>query len=131
VVAIGIGRARQTQFNWIVTGAAALVNVALNVILIPPYGMIGAAISTAAAYVALFLLMVANSQRVYPVAYQWRRVLTLASVAIGLTVIGSVLDVPLAIAIVIALCYPLALLPLRFYLPAERRRLRGLLRASV
>jgi O-antigen/teichoic acid export membrane protein len=131
VVAIGIGRARQTQFNWIVTGAAALVNVALNVILIPPYGMIGAAISTAAAYVALFLLMVANSHRVYPVAYQWRRVLTLASVAIGLTVIGSVLDVPLGVAIVIALCYPLALLPLRFYLPAERRRLRGLLRASA
>jgi O-antigen/teichoic acid export membrane protein len=131
VVAIGIGRARLTQFNWIVTGAAALVNVALNVILIPPYGMIGAAISTAAAYLALFLGMVANSQRVYPVAYQWRRVLTLASVAIGLTVVGSVLDVPLAVAILIALCYPLALLPLRFYLPAERRRLRGLLRASA
>jgi O-antigen/teichoic acid export membrane protein len=131
VVAIGIGRARQTQFNWIVTGIAALINVALNVILIPPYGMIGAAIATVAAYLVLFLLMVVNSQRVYPVAYQWRRVLTLSSVAIGLTVIGSVVDVPLAVAILIALCYPLALLPLGFYLPAERRRLRGLLRASA
>ena len=30
------------------------------------------------------------------------------------------------IAILIALSYPLVLLPLRFYLPAERRRLRGL-----
>src|SRR6476660_1516223 len=39
VVAIGIGRARQTQFNWIVAGAAAAINIALNVILIPPYGM--------------------------------------------------------------------------------------------
>ena len=87
VVAIGIGRARQTQFNWVVSGAAAAINVVLNVILIPPYGMIGAAISTVVAYVALFLLMVLNSQRVYPVAYQWRRVLILASVAIGLTVI--------------------------------------------
>jgi len=131
VVAIGIGRARQTQFNWVVSGIAAAVNVVLNVILIPPYGMIGAAISTAAAYLALFLLMVLNSQRVYPVAYQWRRVLILASVAVGLTVVGSVLDVPLAVAILIALCYPLALLPLRFYLPAERRRLRGLFGASA
>jgi O-antigen/teichoic acid export membrane protein len=131
VVAIGIGRARQTQFNWIVTGIAALINVVLNVILIPPYGMIGAAIATVAAYVALFVLMVLNSQRVYPVAYQWRRVLILASVAIGLTVIGSVLEVPLAVAILIALSYPLALLPLRFYLPAERRRLRGLFGASA
>ena len=126
VVAIGIGRARQTQFNWIVAGAAAAINIALNIILIPPYGMIGAAISTVAAYLALFLLMVLNSHRVYPVAYQWRRVAILTSVAIGLTVLGSVVDVPLAVAILIALSYPLVLLPLRFYLPAERRRLRGL-----
>jgi O-antigen/teichoic acid export membrane protein len=125
VVAIGIGRARQTQFNWVVSGAAALVNVVLNIILIPPYGMIGAAISTAAAYLALFLGMVANSHRVYPVGYQWRRVLTLFGVAVALTVLGSAVDVPLGVAILIALCYPLVLLPLGFYLPAERRRLRS------
>jgi O-antigen/teichoic acid export membrane protein len=130
VVAIGIGRARQTQFNWVVSGVAAAVNVVLNVILIPPYGMIGAAISTAAAYLVLFLGMVLNSHRVYPVDYQWRRVLTLGSAAIGLTVLASVLDVPLAVAILIALSYPLALLPLGFYLPAERRRLRSLFGAA-
>ncbi len=126
VVAIGIGRARQTQFNWVVSGVAAAVNVVVNVILIPPYGMIGAAISTAAAYLVLFLGMVLNSHRVFPVAYQWRRVLTLVGVAVALTVVGSVLDVPLAVALVIALAYPLLLLPLGFYLPAERRRLRAL-----
>ncbi len=57
--------------------------------------------------------------------------LTLAGAAIGLTVLGSVLDVPLAVAILIALAYPLVLLPLGFYLPAERRRLRALFGASV
>ena len=36
VLAIGIGRTRQTQFNWVVSGAAALVNIALNIALIPP-----------------------------------------------------------------------------------------------
>jgi O-antigen/teichoic acid export membrane protein len=130
VVAIGIGRARQTQFNWVVSGVAALVNVVLNVILIPPYGMIGAAISTAAAYLVLFFGMVFNSHRVYPVEYQWRRVTTLTGAAIGLTVLGSALDVPLAVAILLALCYPFVLLPLGFYLPAERRRLRSLFGTS-
>src|SRR3954463_2576138 len=43
VLAIGIGRARRTQFNWIVSGAAAALNVALNFVLIPRYGMMGAA----------------------------------------------------------------------------------------
>ena len=54
VLAIGIGRARQTQYNWIVAGAAALVNIALNLALIPPYGMMGAAVATLVAYVVLF-----------------------------------------------------------------------------
>ncbi len=131
VVAIGIGRARQTQFNWVVSGLAAVVNVVMNLILIPPYGMIGAAISTAAAYLALFLGMVLNAHRVYPVAYQWRRVAILFGAALGLTVLGSVLDVPLGVAIGLIAAYPLVLLPLGFYLPAERSRLRRLLGASA
>jgi O-antigen/teichoic acid export membrane protein len=125
VLAIGIGRARRTQFNWVVSGVAAVLNVALNFALIPPFGMMGAAISTAAAYLALFLGMALNSQRVYPVPYQWRRVLTLSSVAIVLTAIGfEVRSLPLSI--VLCLVYPLLLLPLGFYLPAERARLRRL-----
>ena len=48
VVAIGVGRARKTQFNWVVTGVAAALNIGMNFVLVPRYGMIGAAISTAA-----------------------------------------------------------------------------------
>ena len=49
VLAIGSGRARRTQLNWVVTGFGAAANVALNFWLIPAYGMVGAAISTLAA----------------------------------------------------------------------------------
>src|SRR3954468_2879089 len=76
VLAIGSGRARRTQLNWVVTGFGAAVNVALNFWLIPAYGMVGAAVSTLVAYVALFVGMTIYAQSVYPVAYQWRRVLT-------------------------------------------------------
>jgi O-antigen/teichoic acid export membrane protein len=125
VLAIGIGRARQTQFNWIVSGAAAALNIGLNFALIPRYGMMGAAVSTAAAYVGLFAGMTLNSQRVYPVPYQWRRVLTLSAVAVALAAIGYELrSLPVSIALFVA--YPLLLLPLGFYLPAERARLRRL-----
>jgi hypothetical protein len=93
--------------------------------LIPRYWMLGAAVSTAAAYVALFAGMTINSQQVYPVPYQWRRVLTLSSVAIALTVVGYELR-SFPIAVGLCLVYPLLLLPLGFYLPAERARLRRL-----
>jgi O-antigen/teichoic acid export membrane protein len=129
VMAIGVGRARRTQFNWIVTGIGALVNVALNIALIPPYGMMGAAIATVAAYVVMFFGMVVNAQMVYRVPYQWRRVATAAGTAVALTVLGKLVHAPLPLAIALSAAYPLALLPLGFYLPAERRRLRRLLPA--
>jgi O-antigen/teichoic acid export membrane protein/glycosyltransferase involved in cell wall biosynthesis len=126
VMAIGSGRARKTQWNWVIAGIAAAVNVALNVILIPPYGMEGAAIATAAAYVALFLGMVVYSQEVYYVPYQWRRVLTATFAAVALNIVGAALHVPLIVAILLVLVYPVVLVPLGFYLPAELRRLRRL-----
>jgi O-antigen/teichoic acid export membrane protein len=125
VLAIGIGRARQTQFNWIISGVAAAINIGLNFALIPPYGMMGAAVSTLVAYLALFVGMALNSQRVYPVPYQWRRVVMLSTVAIVLTTVGYELrSLPVSLALCFA--YPLLLLPLGFYLPAERARLRRL-----
>jgi O-antigen/teichoic acid export membrane protein len=130
VLSIGIGRTRQTQYNWIVTGVAAVVNVTLNVALIPPYGMVGAAIATLAAYVVLFLGMWLNSRRVYPVAYQWRRVALLACAAGGLTAVARVFDVPLGVAIAVCLAYPLVLLPLGFYLPVELQRMKRLVVAA-
>ena len=76
VVQIGTGRARQTRANWVVTGIAAAVNVALNLILIPPYGRMGAAIATVSSYTLLFVAMAWRAQSVFPVPYQWRRVAT-------------------------------------------------------
>ncbi|HUG64852.1 MAG TPA: oligosaccharide flippase family protein [Gaiellaceae bacterium] len=130
VVAIGVGRAKRTQFNWVVTGAAAAVNVALNLLLIPSYGMMGAAIATVAAYSTMFVGMVWWSQRIYPVPYQWRRVVTAAAAGIALVAAGKLTDAGLVVALPIALVYPLVLLPLGFYLPAERKAIGRRLRLA-
>jgi O-antigen/teichoic acid export membrane protein len=124
VVSIGLGRARRTEFNWVVTGAAAILNVALNLLLIPRYGMEGAAAATVAAYALMFVGMAWWGRRVYPVPYQWRRVGTALAAGAALVVVGKALDVPLAVAVLLALAYPLALVPLGFLLPSERARLR-------
>ncbi|MDQ3120998.1 MAG: oligosaccharide flippase family protein [Actinomycetota bacterium] len=130
VVVIGVGRARRTQFNWVVTGAAAAVNIALNLILIPRYGMMGAAVATIAAYVTMFAGMAWWAQRIYPVPYQWQRVGTAAAVGIVLVVAGKLLDANLAISFVLALAYPLALALVGFYLPSERRAIGARLRPA-
>ncbi|HEY8103277.1 MAG TPA: lipopolysaccharide biosynthesis protein [Gaiellaceae bacterium] len=130
VMAIGVGRAKRTQFNWVITGAAALVSVALNLALVPEYGMMGSAIAAAAAFSAMFLGMTWYAQRVFPTPYQWRRVATAAGTGVALTLVGKLLDVPLAVAIVLVAVYPVALLVLGFYQPEERARLRRATRGS-
>ena len=124
VVAIGIGRQKRTQFNWVVTGAAAAVNVVLNLTLIPPYGMMGAAVATVAAYVVMFAGMAWWAQRIYPVPYQWRRVATALGAGIALAVVGKLVGAGLPLALVLAAVYPVVLVPLGFLLPAERAALR-------
>lgn len=129
VVTIATGRARRTQFNWIAAAAAAILNFSLNVWLVPAYGMLGAAYATLAAYVLLMLVRTWNAQHVYPVRYQWRRVAIILLAAGALTGIGESFRHSLPLAFGLTLAYPLLLVPLGFYLPAERKRLRRLLPA--
>ncbi len=124
VIAIGVGRSRRTQFNWVVTGLAAVVNLTLNLTLIPRYGMMGAAVATVAAYATMAVGMAWWSQRVYPVPYQWRRVVTAALVAVTLAAIGKVGGGGIAVQCLLILAYPLGLLAAGFTTPQERRRLR-------
>ena len=131
VVSIGIGRARRTGFNWVVTGTAAVINLGLNAMLVSKYGMEGAATAALVSFAVLFVFMAAYAQQIFPVPYQWRRVATALAAAVALTVAGKALDVPLAGAIALALAYPLALLPLGFYLPAERDRIASTLLRTI
>jgi O-antigen/teichoic acid export membrane protein len=125
VVSIGIGRSKRTQFNWVITGVAAVINVTLNLALIPIYGMMGAAIATVAAYTVMFAGMAWWAQRIFPCPYQWRRVLTAAAVGVALATVGKVVGAGLPLCLGLIVLYPVVLLPVGFYLPAERKKLRS------
>ncbi len=130
VMVIGVGRARRTQFNWVVTGVAAIVNVALNLILIPRYGMMGAAAATIAAYATMFAGMTWWAQRIYPVPYQWRRVATAVAAGLALVAVGKLAGGGLPVAVALSLAYPLLLFLAGFYLPAERKAIGARLRLA-
>jgi O-antigen/teichoic acid export membrane protein len=98
--------------------------------LIPRYGMMGAAIATLAAYVTMFGGMIWWVQRVYPVRYQWRRVATAVAVGVALVSVGKLAGGGLPVALCLSLAYPLALGLAGYYLPAERRAIAARLRLS-
>ena len=74
LTSIGLNITRRTQYYPVSTAVGAAANVGLNLLLIPRFGIIGAAWANGAAYglqaaVAYFL-----SQRFYPVQYEYGRV---------------------------------------------------------
>jgi len=67
-----------------ITLLGAAVNITANMILVPRQGLIGgimgAALATLFAYIAMSLTLYWQSQKVYPVAYDWPRILTLVTI---------------------------------------------------
>jgi O-antigen/teichoic acid export membrane protein len=129
VTSTATARTGRTEFNWVVTGSAAVLNIGLNVALIPTYGMMGAAVATMAAYGWMFAAMTVYSQRIYPVPYQWSRITVIAAVSVGLTLVGKALDAPLPVAIALAVSFPFVLAAVGFYQPDEWRLLRRVVMA--
>jgi O-antigen/teichoic acid export membrane protein len=131
VVGVAVGRVKRTQFNWVVTGLAALINVGLCLVLIPDRGSMGAALSAAVAYAVMALLMTVRAQQVFPVGYEWGRIAMLLGLGALLFLAGDALLPDSGVAgvagrVLVALCYPLVLLVTGFFKPDERRRLRSL-----
>lgn len=60
-----------------ITGLGALVNVLVNILLIPMIGIMGAAVATLAAYMVMAYAIYGQAQKVYPVNYEWGRVMKL------------------------------------------------------
>ena len=65
--------AKRTDLVAYATFAGAAVNVAGNLVMIPRWGLQGAALATLAAYAAMAALLFLLGRRVFPVAYEYRR----------------------------------------------------------
>jgi O-antigen/teichoic acid export membrane protein len=89
LTSIGLNITKRTIFYPVSTGLAAATAVALNLILVPRFGMIGAAWSNAAAYGVLAISGFAFSQAFYPMQYEWARLGRVAAAGVLATLAGS------------------------------------------
>ncbi|MFA7627366.1 MAG: polysaccharide biosynthesis C-terminal domain-containing protein [Candidatus Kapaibacterium sp.] len=84
----GILIEKKTAYLPLAVGTAAVVNIALNFILIPIMGYTGAAWATLAAYLVSALIIYYVSYQVYPVNYEWSRILKII-VAAGIIFVSD------------------------------------------
>lgn len=123
-----LGRTGRTEFNLPATLAATVANVALNLLLVPSYGIVGAAVALVLSYVVVLALMYGFTQRLFPMAYEWGRLLRVVVIA-GVVIAAGDLVSPteglpgLAARLLFCAAFPLGLLLSGFFSPAEREYL--------
>jgi O-antigen/teichoic acid export membrane protein len=131
VLVVILGRTGRTGFNFPATIAALVANIALNLILVPSLGIVGAGLALVASYVIVVALMYGFTQRLFPVPYEWGRLARVLLTSTALVGIGELL-MPTAGALgflgraALLALYPVALLAGGFFTADERRWLARL-----
>lgn len=88
VGSMGVQIGDRTRYLFTVNGVAAGLNVALNFLLVPRWGMMGAAWGTAISYLVRFGLVFYFSQKAYPLPFRHLRWLLGAGAAIVLATVA-------------------------------------------
>ncbi len=125
VLLVILGRTGRTELNLPATIAALAVNVALNIALVPPLGIVGAGLALVASYLVVVGLMYGFTQRLFPVPYEWGRLGRLVAVSAAVVAAGELLMPPQGLGgflgrAAVWLAYPAALLASGFFTPEER-----------
>jgi O-antigen/teichoic acid export membrane protein len=78
----GIYIEEKTKYFPLVTGIGAAVNILVNILLIPIIGILGAALATLFAYMAMSVSLFFISQKYYEIKYEYDRIIKILSLLI-------------------------------------------------
>lgn len=92
IFAPGIAIAKKTQWQLWVTLLSAAVSGVANWLLVPLWGIWGAAVSTLLASLVFFLSWLWLSQRLYRIPYAWRGCALALAVFVGCALLGAEVD---------------------------------------
>jgi O-antigen/teichoic acid export membrane protein len=120
-----LGRTGRTEYNLPATLAALAVNVALNLLLVPSLGIVGAGLALVASYLVVVGLMYAFTQKLFPVPYEWGRLARVVAASAALVALGELVmpdEGPAGLIGRAALwaAFPLGLLATGFFTRGER-----------
>jgi O-antigen/teichoic acid export membrane protein len=125
VLVVILGRTGRTEFNFPAAIGALVANVALNLLLVPPLGIAGAGLALVGSYIVVLGLMYVFTQRLFPVPYEWGRLLRVVLTVAAIVGLAELL-VPtsgaagLLIRAALFAAYPLALFASGFFSDEER-----------
>jgi O-antigen/teichoic acid export membrane protein len=136
LTSIGLNITKQTAYYPVATLCAAAASVGANLILVPRFGVVGAAWSNTIAYAVLAMVGMGLSQRCYPIRYEWDRLLRLVIAGFGAFVAARLLvpdQIPAVLSflgrgLLVVTIYPALLVAMGFYQARELEVVMRLLR---
>jgi O-antigen/teichoic acid export membrane protein len=99
LTSVGIGVSKRAGYYPMITAVVAIVNVAANFLLIPRFGMMGAAWATLASYAVMAALGAVISQRLYAIPFERARLVAFAVGAGAVYALGQLAPPALGAAI--------------------------------
>jgi O-antigen/teichoic acid export membrane protein len=128
---IGMQVHRIVKWRLAMSASTAVLALILNFALIPRWGMMGAAWAALLAFLYQFIIQVLIGHRLYPIPYEWGRVIRLSVVGMGVYGVGSLItwgSMPAALAgkVGLLLCAPLVLYAVGFFEAGEVSRFKEL-----
>ena len=117
ITASGIGLEKKTKYIMYFAWFTAAINLGLNLLLIPLYGHMGAAIATMISYFVLTIVYYIITQRLHPLPFEKVKLLKIAATAIALVFGSYFLRIDnLLLAFCVKLIYCFAFLPILYIL---------------
>jgi O-antigen/teichoic acid export membrane protein len=116
--------AKKTIYRSVTVCTAAVVNLGLNFLLIPRYGMKGAAWATFAGFAVQAGVTLSLSQWLYPIKYRYDRLILATGVALGIYFVSLAspfdsLVLQLAVKALLVTLYPIILLGAGYFDPPD------------
>lgn len=136
LTSVGLAITKKTRYYPLATGLTLVGNLGANLLLIPRFGIMGAAYTQVLTYGILAVTGMTVSQRQYPIRYEWMRVLKIvvagvASYALATTTateVSGTLAGLLVRGALAAAAFPVTLFVLGFFRRTETARMREVLR---
>ncbi|WP_169833700.1 flippase [Caldithrix abyssi] len=88
ITAIGINIKKKTKITALVITFVAILNIGLNILLVPSYKAMGASVATLISQILAFVLITRYSQKLYPVTYEFYKVAAIILISAGLITIS-------------------------------------------
>jgi O-antigen/teichoic acid export membrane protein len=129
---VGMPLHKKVKYRPAIMTVVAALNLSLNFTLVPPFGAIGAAVAIFTSMAVKLLLELAVGYRLFPVPYEYGRLLRVTLIGAALYLIGvsatwDALWVSVSVKAALLLAAPLLLYASGFFEPSELSRLRRLI----